>query len=196
MAGAVKRLFDVVGSVLCLIVLLPLMVAVAAIVRMEGGPTLYRQSRVGLSGKRFTIIKFRTMRVDAESDLGPMWSVRDDPRCTPIGAILRRHGLDELPQLWNILRGQMSFVGPRPERPEFVAQFSAEQPGYAERHTVRCGLTGFAQVHGWRGSTSMEERLRHDIYYVRNWSLGLDARVLLLTLLHGWSEQTRDGCGH
>src|SRR5205823_7745691 len=121
------------------------------------------------------------------------WSVPHDPRCTRLGYYLRRLGWDELPQLWNILRGEMSLVGPRPERPEFTCQFSQEYPDYDQRHIVRAGLTGYAQIHGWRGYTSLEERLRHDIYYVRNWSLVLDVRILALTLLRGWSERTHAG---
>ena len=160
---------------------------------VDGRPVLYRQVRLGLRGKRFTILKFRTMRPDAEEGLGPMWSLKDDPRCTKLGAWLRRRGIDELPQLWNIIRGDMTLVGPRPERPEFVKEFSTSYPGYDIRHAVRCGLTGYAQIHGWRGATGLEDRLRHDLYYIRHWSLWLDLRILALTLVRGWSERTRDG---
>jgi putative colanic acid biosynthesis UDP-glucose lipid carrier transferase len=181
-------------SVLALVVLAPVLAAIALAVRMtDGGPVLYRQTRVGLGRRRFTIVKFRTMHVHAERGLGAMWSVPRDPRCTGIGHYLRRSGLDELPQLWNILRGDMSLVGPRPERPEFTREFRKEHPDYDVRHTVRAGLTGYAQIHGWRGYTSLEHRLRHDIYYVRNWSLPLDLYILLMTLLRGWSESTRTG---
>ncbi len=133
------------------------------------------------------------MHEDAERDLGAVWSVPRDPRCTRIGYYLRRSGLDELPQLWNVLRGNMSLVGPRPERPEFTREFREEYLDYDLRHNVKSGLTGYAQIHGWRGYTSLEERLRHDLYYVRNWSLQLDLYILLMTFLRGWSEQTTDG---
>ena len=190
----VKRAGDLIVSAVALVTLAPLLAIIAAVVRIsDGGPVIYRQTRIGLGGRRFTIIKFRTMFQDAESDLGPIWSVPNDPRCTWIGYYLRRSGFDELPQLWNILRGDMSLVGPRPERPEFTRQFRREHPYYDLRHAVRPGLTGYAQVHGWRGYTSLEERLRHDFYYVRNWSLGLDVRVCFATLIRGWSEKTRNG---
>jgi lipopolysaccharide/colanic/teichoic acid biosynthesis glycosyltransferase len=139
------------------------------------------------------MIKFRTMHEDAERDLGAIWSVPRDPRCTRIGYLLRRSGLDELPQLWNVLRGEMSLVGPRPERPEFTREFRKEHRGYDVRHTVRVGLTGYAQIHGWRGYTSLEDRLRHDIYYVHNWSLLLDAYILAMTVIRGGSEKTTQG---
>ena len=173
------------------------MAAIALAIRFgDGGSIFYRQVRVGLDRRRFTIIKFRTMREDAEQHLGAIWSVPDDPRCTRIGGHLRRFGLDELPQLWNILRGDMSLVGPRPERPEFTREFRNEHANYDRRHTVKCGLTGYAQIHGWRGYTSLEERLRHDLYYIRNWSLRLDFYVLFLTIIRGWSEQRRNGVFH
>jgi exopolysaccharide biosynthesis polyprenyl glycosylphosphotransferase len=192
--GAFKRATDIAVSSTALVVLAPVMAAVALLIRLlDGGPVLYKQVRVGLGGARFTILKFRTMRCDAEEGLGPMWSLKQDPRCTSFGAWLRRRGIDELPQLWNILRGDMTLVGPRPERPEFVNEFSMSYPGYDARHAVRCGLTGYAQVHGWRGDTAVENRLRHDLYYIRNWSIGLDFRILVLTLLRGWSERTRNG---
>lgn len=183
-----------VVSAVALVLLSPLFAVIALAVRItDGGPALYRQTRVGLGGRRFTLIKFRTMQEGAERDLGPIWSVPNDPRCTRVGAYLRRLGLDELPQMWNILCGEMSLVGPRPERPEFTREFRKEHEHYDVRHSVRCGLTGYAQIHGWRGYTSLEERLRHDLYYVRHWSLKLDAYVLLLTVFRGWSERTRRG---
>jgi lipopolysaccharide/colanic/teichoic acid biosynthesis glycosyltransferase len=170
----------------------PLLLLIAVAVKLtDGGSVLYRQKRVGLNGTSFVMFKFRTMHEDAEHGLGPVWSAPADPRCTKIGGLLRRLGLDELPQLWNILRGEMSLVGPRPERPEFVQQFSKSLPGYNYRHSLRSGLTGFAQVHGWRGDTSIEERLRHDLFYVEHWSLLLDIKVILLTFVHGWSQRTR-----
>ena len=194
MAGFGKRSIDVAASAFALMLLAPVLALIAVAVRMtDGGPVLYRQTRVGLAGGRFTMIKFRTMQEHAECDLGAVWSVPNDPRCTKIGYHLRRYGLDELPQLWNILRGDMSLVGPRPERPEFTREFRKEHANYDVRHMVRCGLTGYAQVHGWRGYTSLEERLHHDLHYVQHWSLGLDFYILLLTATRGWSERTRSG---
>jgi len=188
-----KRSLDVVFSALGLIVLSPVLAVIAAVVRLnDGGPVFYRQTRVGLGGRRFTILKFRSMGEEAESLLGAIWSVPHDPRCTRVGRLLRRSGLDELPQLWNVLRGDMSLVGPRPERPEFTREFRREHSLYDLRHTVKCGLTGYA-LHGWRGYTSLEERLRHDLFYIRHWSLLLDMKILILTLVHGWSEKTRNG---
>ena len=175
-----------------MIFLSPLLAAIAIAVRWtDGGSVLYRQVRVGLAGRRFTMIKFRTMHADAERDLGPIWSVPGDPRCTRIGYYLRRSGLDELPQLLNVFRGDMSLVGPRPERPEFTREFRKEHKDYDVRHSVRAGLSGYAQIHGWRGYTSLEERLRHDLYYVHHWSLQLDAYIIFMTLFRGWSEKTR-----
>lgn len=177
-----------------MIVVSPLVVLVALLIRaLDGAPVLYRQVRVGLNGKKFTIWKFRTMARDSEAALGVIWAVPNDPRCTRLGSWLRRFGLDELPQLWNVLCGQMSLVGPRPERPELVRQFRLEHRGYTRRHAVRPGITGYAQVHGWRGYTSLAERLRHDHFYIDRWSLALDIRILLLTLIYGWSETTRNG---
>jgi putative colanic acid biosynthesis UDP-glucose lipid carrier transferase len=178
-----------------LVLLLPVLAIIAIAVRLsDGGSVLYRQVRVGLDRRRFTIIKFRSMQEDAERDLGAIWSVPGDPRCTRLGRHLRRFGLDELPQLWNVLRGEMSLVGPRPERPEFTREFRNEHHGYDVRHIVRPGITGYAQIHGWRGYTSLEERLRHDIYYITNWSLKLDLYILAMTVVRGWSETTRRGC--
>jgi len=194
LSGAVKRVVDVTVAGLALVLLSPLLAIIAIAVRLQDrGPIFYRQVRVGFERRRFTIIKFRTMHVEAERDLGAIWSVPGDPRCTRLGFYLRRLGVDELPQLWNVLRGDMSLVGPRPERPEFTREFRKEHTGYDIRHTVRPGITGYAQIHGWRGYTSLEERLRHDIYYVRNWSLALDAYVLAMTLVRGVSEKTRNG---
>jgi exopolysaccharide biosynthesis polyprenyl glycosylphosphotransferase len=192
--GFLKRSMDVVLSLTGLIVLSPVFAIIALAVRLtDNGPVLYRQTRIGLLGRPFTIIKFRTMREDAERDLGAVWSVPHDPRCTSVGYYLRRSGLDELPQLWNILRGEMSLVGPRPERPEFTREFVKQHDNYDFRHSVRAGLTGYAQIHGWRGLTSLEERLRHDFYYVYNWSLSLDVRILCRTVLRGWTERTGSG---
>jgi Undecaprenyl-phosphate glucose phosphotransferase len=182
-AAIQKRAFDVVGSALALAVTAPLIALIALAIRLtSGAPVLYVQERMGLDGRVFRMLKFRTMVHDAERDTGPVWARREDPRQTRVGILLRRTSLDELPQLWNVLRGDMSLVGPRPERPVFIEQFRREVPGYMLRHKVKAGLTGWAQVHRWRGDTSLHERIEHDLYYIRNWSLGLDIRILLMTL--------------
>jgi exopolysaccharide biosynthesis polyprenyl glycosylphosphotransferase len=196
-AGLIKRASDTILSLSAIVVLSPVFVVIAAIIKLnDRGPVFYRQVRVGLGGRYFRIIKFRSMSNDAESQLGAIWSVPHDPRCTRVGRLLRRSGLDELPQLWNVLRGEMSLVGPRPERPEFTGEFEKEYPSYDTRHNVRCGITGYAQIHGWRGFTSLEERLRHDLYYIRHWSLLLDLKIMALTIVRGWSEDTRNGVAH
>ncbi len=182
---AVKRLFDIAVAGLALLVSSPLMALIALAIRLEDrGPVFYRQRRMGLDGIAFAILKFRSMSVDAEST-GARWAEKDDPRRTRVGRWIRAWSLDELPQLWNVLRGDMSLVGPRPERPEFVALFRSEYPHYMLRHKVRAGITGWAQVHGWRGNTSVRMRLEHDLYYIENWSLLLDLKILLMTLRHG-----------
>jgi lipopolysaccharide/colanic/teichoic acid biosynthesis glycosyltransferase len=142
---------------------------------------LYKQQRMGLDGKPFVIFKFRSMYEDAERDTGPVWAVSDDPRRTPVGRFMRRFSIDELPQLLNVLKGDMSLVGPRPERPSFVKEFKERIPRYMLRHRVKCGMTGWAQVNGWRGNTSIEKRIEHDLYYIQNWSLGLDVKILWRT---------------
>jgi exopolysaccharide biosynthesis polyprenyl glycosylphosphotransferase len=178
-----KRLFDLVLSVLALLVLLPLLVVIAVAVRLEGGPSvLFRQERVGLNGELFTLLKFRSMRPAGEAESSTLWSIASDARVGPVGRVLRRTSLDELPQLWNVLRGDMTLVGPRPERPHFVDQFSAEIPSYGDRHRVRAGLTGFAQVSGLRGDTPITDRARFDNYYIENWSLWLDVKILIRTV--------------
>jgi Undecaprenyl-phosphate glucose phosphotransferase len=182
----VKRGFDLLVAMAALIVLSPLMLIVAALVWLEDrGPIFYRQVRMGLDGKPFEIVKFRSMRVGAERETGAKWAERDDPRCTRVGRVIRAWSLDELPQLLNVVMGDMSVIGPRPERPEFVEQFRAELPHYMLRHKVRAGITGWAQVHGWRGNTSLRMRIEHDLYYIENWSLMLDLKILFMTLLHG-----------
>jgi Undecaprenyl-phosphate glucose phosphotransferase len=182
----VKRTLDLAISAAALVVLSPLLAAIAAAIRLsDGGPVLYRQRRMGLDGRPFDILKFRSMRVGAEEDTGPTWAQPDDPRRTRFGRFLRQWSLDELPQLWNVLRGEMSLVGPRPERPEFVREFKEKFPQYMVRHRVRAGITGWAQVHGWRGNTSLSKRIEYDLYYIENWSLSLDFRILWMTLRHG-----------
>lgn len=181
----VKRTFDVVVTGLGLLLLLPLLALLALLVRLSSpGPIFYRQDRVGLDGREFAMLKFRSMRTDAETTSGPVWTTENDPRVTTVGRFLRRFSLDELPQLWNVLVGQMSLVGPRPERKVFVERFSQEMPRYFERHRVQSGLTGWAQVHGLRGNTSIAERTLYDLHYVENWSLALDIKILLMTIHH------------
>ncbi len=182
----VKRAFDLALAAAALIILSPVMLAVAIAIWLEDrGPVLYRQIRMGLDGKPFPMVKFRSMRVGAESQTGAVWAEKDDPRRTRVGGFIRAWSLDELPQLWNVLVGDMSVIGPRPERPEFVEQFRAEFPHYMLRHKVRAGMTGWAQVHGWRGNTSIRMRIEHDLYYIENWSLLLDVKILFMTLVHG-----------
>ena len=185
-----KRVFDIVVGTAALLAALPVMTIIAATVRATSpGPILYRQERMGLDGRRFKMLKFRTMRPDAESDTGPTWAVPDDPRRTGIGAWLRRSSLDELPQLINVLRGEMSLVGPRPERPGFVEEFRTRIPGYMLRHKVKAGMTGWAQINGWRGNTSLEKRIEYDLYYIERWSLAFDLSILLRTLWRGFTNR-------
>ncbi len=179
---AVKRTFDVVVSATLLLLLAPLMAIIAGCIKLSSrGSVLFKQERVGQDGKVFVCYKFRTMREDAEAQTGPVWTTENDPRRTRIGTFLRRTSLDELPQLFNILRGDMSLVGPRPERPFFVEQFTQTVPRYAERHKVKAGLTGWAQVNGLRGNTPIAERTVYDLYYLENWSLALDLKILIKT---------------
>jgi exopolysaccharide biosynthesis polyprenyl glycosylphosphotransferase len=183
-SGLVKRALDVMLSAAGLVVLLPLLPLIALIIRMtDGGSVLYAQERMGLDGRPFRMWKFRTMRVNAEEETGAVWATADDPRRTPIGRFLRRWSFDELPQLYNVLRGDMSLVGPRPERPEFVAEFKERFPQYMLRHRVRSGMTGWAQVHGWRGNTSLAKRIEYDLFYIENWTIALDVRILWMTLV-------------
>ncbi|MBI2441464.1 MAG: undecaprenyl-phosphate glucose phosphotransferase [Lentisphaerae bacterium] len=178
-----KRAEDVLGAVLGLLLTAPLLLALALLIKRDSpGSVFYRQERCGESGRRFWLTKFRTMVQDAEAGTGPVWAVANDPRCTRIGAFLRRHNLDELPQLWNVLRGEMSLVGPRPERPCFVEQFKEEIARYMWRHASKPGLTGWAQVNGLRGNTDLRERIKYDLYYLENWSLALDFKILLKTI--------------
>jgi len=183
-AGIQKRSFDLAVTGAAMLVAAPLMAAIALVIRLTSGrPVLYAQERMGLDGRVFHMLKFRTMRSDAEETSGPVWTTEDDPRRTRLGSLLRKTSLDELPQLWNVLRGDMSLVGPRPERPVFIEQFRREIPGYMLRHKVKAGMTGWAQVHGLRGRTPLADRVEYDNYYIENWSLWLDVKVLLLTVL-------------
>ncbi len=182
--GAAKRGIDVALSLLGLSLLgLPLILTALVIRRGSPGPGLFCQPRVGQGGREFVMIKLRTMYRDAELRRGATWAVRDDPRCTPFGSVLRRYGIDELPQLWNVLRGDMSLVGPRPERPEFRAVFEAAFPDFKRRVEVRAGITGLAQIRGWRGDTSIEQRIKSDLQYIENWTLWKDLLILFRTPL-------------
>ena len=184
-----KRAFDVAVGGLCLLVAAVPMLVIAATVRLSTpGPALLRQERMGLDGRRFSLFKFRTMRADAEVATGPVWARPDDARRTGIGGMLRRFNLDELPQLLNVLRGEMSLVGPRPERPVFVEDFRRRIPGYMLRHKVKAGMTGWAQVNGWRGDTSLEKRIEYDLYYIERWSLFFDVKILVQTLYRGFTN--------
>ncbi|HEX7670134.1 MAG TPA: exopolysaccharide biosynthesis polyprenyl glycosylphosphotransferase [Polyangiaceae bacterium] len=183
----IKRALDVVIAASGLAVLgLPLALMGLVVRLTSRGPVLFRQERTGLDGKPFTIVKFRSMYDDAERETGPVWTKPDDPRVTPLGRFLRRSNIDELPQLWNVLRGDMSIVGPRPERPHFVEQFRHKIPSYMLRHKVKAGLTGWAQVNGWRGNTPLEKRIEYDLYYIENWSVRLDLKIMWLTLVKGF----------
>ncbi len=179
----VKRSMDAALSVVCLALLGPLMLAVAAAVRLTSrGPVLYRQERCSLNGKAFWMLKFRTMATDAEHTSGPVMAQANDPRRTRLGSFLRATNLDELPQLFNVLRGEMSLVGPRPERPVFVNQFKKSIPNYMARHAVKCGMTGWAQVNGWRGNSSLRKRVQFDLYYITHWNPWFDLRIMALTV--------------
>ena len=180
-----KRLLDIVATLFFLVLLGPLMLGLALLVAVTSkGPVFYRQKRVGRGGEEFTVLKFRSMRADAESASGPVWAKSDDPRSTPVGLVMRRTFLDELPQLFNVLAGQMSIVGPRPERQFFVLQFRETLPGYDRRHFVRPGLTGWAQAYGWRGDEGdIAGRTRHDLWYVDHRSFAVDAHIVWRTLL-------------
>ena len=181
-----KRVIDVSGSLLFVMIFSPLMALIAIGVKLSSpGPVLYRQKRMGLDGVEFEMYKFRTMRVGAEAETGPVWAKPDDPRRTRLGAILRRTSLDELPQFFNVLSGEMSLVGPRPERPELITQFRSQIPGYMLRHMVKAGITGWAQINGWRGNTDLAKRIEHDLYYIENWSLIFDIKIILLTPFRG-----------
>lgn len=177
-----KRAIDIAGALAGMTLSAPIMLVFAILVRRESpGPVLYRQVRTGLHGGLFTIYKLRSMRPDAEAGTGPQWAVAADPRRLKVGAFMREWNLDELPQFWNILIGDMSLVGPRPERPELIKQFEHDIPHYNPRHEVRPGLTGWAQVNGLRGNTSLVERIRFDLYYIENWSLWFDIQIMILT---------------
>ena len=183
----VKRMMDIVGSIFGIIVASPVMLLMCILIKLTSpGPLIYRQERVGLHNKTFWMYKFRSMEVQPEAEEKKAWTVKNDPRVTPIGKFMRRTSIDELPQLFNILKGNMSLVGPRPERPFFVEKFREEIPRYMVKHQVRPGLTGWAQVNGYRGDTSIRKRIECDLYYIENWTIGLDIKILFLTIFKGF----------
>jgi len=178
----VKRGFDLIAASLGLVLLSPLLIAIATVVKISSpGPILFRQERIGRHGKPFTLLKFRTMQCSSKSESDRLWTTKNDPRCTVIGAVLRRFSLDELPQLLNVVRGEMSLVGPRPERPYYVAKFGEDFEKYNMRHRCHVGMTGWAQINGLRGDTSISDRLQYDLYYMRNWSFGMDLQIIFRT---------------
>jgi Undecaprenyl-phosphate glucose phosphotransferase len=189
--SAVKRAADILVSSLGLVILSPLFLVVALLIKLTSrGPVFYRQERMGLDGRRFRMIKFRTMVRDAEAESGPVMCRPGDPRMTRVGRILRKLSIDELPQLINVFKGEMSLIGPRPERPEFVKQFAGQIPNYMLRHKVKCGITGWAQVHGLRQDTPLDKRIEYDFYYIQNWSLGLDLKIIWMTLRKGFLDRS------
>jgi len=182
-----KRLVDIIGSVAAIIISTPLMLLSAVLVKMSSpGPVIFKQERIGLHNKPFQMYKFRTMELQKASAEAKAWTVRNDPRVTKVGKVLRRTSIDELPQLFNILKGEMSLVGPRPERPLFVEKFREEIPRYMVKHQIRPGLTGWAQINGYRGDTSIRKRIEYDLYYIENWTMALDFKILFLTFFRGF----------
>ncbi len=182
-----KRIEDISLSIIILTLVSPLFLLIAVLIKLDSrGPIFYLQERVGWNNQVFKIIKFRTLPVDAEQKSGPVWAKKGEHRATRIGQFLRKTSLDELPQFFNVLQGNMSIVGPRPERPHFVAQFKEQIPGYMKKHMVKAGITGWAQVNGWRGNTDLNKRLEYDLYYIENWSLWFDFKIIFLTLLRGF----------
>jgi exopolysaccharide biosynthesis polyprenyl glycosylphosphotransferase len=186
---ALKRVVDILGSAIALVVFSPVMMLVAVLVKLDSpGSVFYAQERMGLDAKSFMMLKFRSMRPDAEAQTGPVWASEDDPRRTRVGTFMRRFSIDELPQLINVLIGEMSLVGPRPERPVFVEQFKRSIPRYMDRHKEKAGMTGWAQVNGLRGDTSVIERTKYDVWYIENWSILLDFKILLRTIVSVFSD--------
>lgn len=183
----IKRLTDIIGSIICIIIFSPIMLTSAVLVKMTSkGSLIFKQERVGLHNKPFQMYKFRTMYVQTEEEEKKGWTQKNDPRVTSVGRFLRKTSLDEFPQLFNVLKGDMSLVGPRPERPQYVEKFREEIPRYMIKHQVRPGMTGWAQVNGYRGDTSIRKRIEHDLYYIENWTLGLDIKILFLTVFKGF----------
>ena len=183
----IKRSVDLVGAVCAIIIFSPIMLVTAIVIKLTSpGPLIYTQERVGLHNRNFKMYKFRSMEVQAPSDEKSKWTTPHDPRVTPVGRFIRKTSIDEMPQFFNVLKGDMSLVGPRPERPFFVEKFKEEIPRYMVKHQVRPGLTGWAQVNGYRGDTSITKRIECDLYYIENWTLGLDFKILFLTIFKGF----------
>ncbi len=186
-SGILKRATDVIFSLIVLVLTCPAILLISVLIKVTSpGPVIYRQKRMGYDGRVFYILKFRTMREDAETETGVAWTPKSDSRRTRLGTFLRATSIDELPQFLNVLKGEMSIVGPRPERPEFVEKFRQTVPKYMLRHKIKAGITGWAQINGWRGDTSLEERIKCDIEYIKNWSIWLDIKIMCLTLWKGF----------
>jgi exopolysaccharide biosynthesis polyprenyl glycosylphosphotransferase len=185
-----KRIFDIVASLVGIIILSPLLLLIALLVKLTSkGPVIYRQKRITRDEKVFTMYKFRSMRIDMSEGDTARWTEENDPRVTKIGRFIRRTSIDELPQLFNVLEGSMSLIGPRPERPELVERFNTEIPGYRMRHRFKAGVSGWAQVNGWRGNTSLERRIEFDLFYIRNWSFFFDLKIVLFTFFRGFVNE-------
>jgi Undecaprenyl-phosphate glucose phosphotransferase len=186
----IKRLMDIFGSLVAIVLFSPVMLTVALLIKITSpGPIIFNQVRVGLHNKEFNMYKFRSMRVQTAEEEKKGWTTKDDPRVTKIGKFIRRTSIDELPQFFNVLKGDMSLIGPRPERPQFVEQYKEEIPKYMIKHQVRPGITGWAQVNGFRGDTSIKLRIEHDIYYIENWTVGFDIKILFLTVFKGFVNE-------
>lgn len=182
-----KRFVDFFGALAAIVLFSPVMLAAALLVKVTSpGPLIFKQERVGLHNKPFYMYKFRSMEVQKEKDEKAAWTTQNDPRVTPVGKFMRKTSIDELPQLFNVLKGDMSLIGPRPERPQFVEKFREEIPRYMVKHQVRPGMTGWAQINGYRGDTSIKRRIEYDLYYIENWTLGLDIKILILTVFKGF----------
>ena len=185
--AGVKRLIDIIGSLFSIILFSPVMLVTAIAVKVTSpGPIIFKQERVGLHNTTFNMFKFRSMEIQKETEEKKAWTKKNDPRVTKVGKLIRKTSIDELPKLFNVLRGEMSLVGPRPERPQFVEKFKEEIPRYMIKHQVRPGMTGWAQINGYRGDTSITRRVEYDIYYIENWSLGMDIRILFMTIFKGF----------
>jgi exopolysaccharide biosynthesis polyprenyl glycosylphosphotransferase len=183
----IKRTVDIIGSLFCIILFSPVMLFAAAGTKLSSkGPVIYRQTRIGLHSRPFTMLKFRTMEVQSQEEEAGGWTTPGDPRITRFGAFLRKTSIDEMPQFFNVLGGSMSLVGPRPERPQFVEKFREEIPRYMVKHQVRPGITGWAQINGYRGDTSIRKRIEYDLYYIENWTMGFDIKILFLTVFKGF----------
>jgi putative colanic acid biosynthesis UDP-glucose lipid carrier transferase len=183
----IKTLEDKLIAAVVLVLVAPLLLLIAIAIKVSSrGPVFYRQARLSWNLREFTMYKFRTMPVDVEEGSGPVWAKEGEQRATPVGRFLRRTSLDELPQFWNVIKGDMSVVGPRPERPVFVEKLKREVPSYMQKHMVKAGITGWAQVNGWRGDTDLSRRIEHDLYYIDNWSLWLDLKIIFMTVFTGF----------